>query len=66
MFQGVFFYDWGGAWNSGLPETSTFLSGWGPGVRVNTPLGPIRLDYGVAGGKAFAEGIMHFSIGQAF
>ena len=66
MFQGVFFYDWGDAWDSGAPDTADFISGWGPGVRINTPLGPIRLDYGVPGGKTFGEGIMHFSIGQAF
>ena len=66
MFQGVFFYDWGNAWDSGWPNTPQFISGWGPGVRINTPMGPIRLDYGVAGGKTFGEGIMHFSIGQAF
>jgi len=66
MFQGVFFYDWGNAWDTGGADFSQFISGWGPGIRINTPLGPIRLDYGVAGGKAFGEGIMHFSIGQAF
>lgn len=66
LFQGVFFYDWGNAWNQGAPVFGDFISGWGPGVRINTPLGPIRLDYGVAGGKSFGEGIMHFSIGQAF
>ncbi|MDD5382330.1 MAG: BamA/TamA family outer membrane protein [Candidatus Margulisbacteria bacterium] len=66
LFQGVFFYDWGNAWNEGAPVLPDFISGWGPGVRVNTPLGPIRLDYGVPGGKTFGEGIMHFSIGQAF
>jgi len=66
IFQGVFFYDWGNAWDIGTPDTAQFISGWGPGLRINTPLGPIRLDYGVAGGKAFGEGIMHFSIGQAF
>lgn len=66
VFQGVFFYDWGNAWNAGAPVPSDFLSGWGPGVRVNTPLGPIRLDWGVPKGKQFGEGIMHFSIGQAF
>ncbi len=66
MFQGVFFYDWGNAWSSGAPDPGTFISGWGPGVRINTPMGPIRLDYGVPGGKTFSEGIMHFSIGQAF
>ncbi|MDD4178520.1 MAG: BamA/TamA family outer membrane protein [Candidatus Margulisbacteria bacterium] len=64
--QGVFFYDWGNAWNTGGAEFSQFLTGWGPGVRITTPLGPIRLDWGVASGKQFGEGIMHFSIGQAF
>jgi len=66
MFQGVFFYDLGNAWYLGAPVPANFISGWGPGVRVNTPLGPIRLDWGVPTGKAFGEGIMHFSIGQAF
>jgi outer membrane protein insertion porin family len=66
MFQGVFFYDWGNAWTVGAPDPGQFLSGWGPGVRINTPMGPIRLDYGVPAGKSFSEGIMHFSIGQAF
>ncbi len=66
MFQGVFFYDWGNAWDLGAPDPAQFISGWGPGVRINTPLGPIRLDWGIPGGKAFGEGIMHFSIGQAF
>ena len=66
MFQGVFFYDWGNAADSGILKTEQYISGWGPGIRINTPLGPIRLDYGVAGGKAFGEGNMHFSIGQAF
>jgi outer membrane protein insertion porin family len=66
LFQGVFFYDWGDAWNAGPPDFADFITGWGPGIRVNTPLGPIRLDYGVPGDKSFGEGIMHFSIGQAF
>lgn len=66
LFQGVFFYDWGNAWHEGPPDFGDFISGWGPGIRINTPLGPIRLDYGVPGDKVFAEGIMHFSIGQAF
>ncbi len=66
MFQGVFFYDIGNAWYAGAPVPADFISGWGPGVRVTTPLGPIRLDWGVPTGKAFGQGIMHFSIGQAF
>jgi outer membrane protein insertion porin family len=66
IFQGVFFYDWGNAWNEGAPVFGDFIAGWGPGVRINTPLGPIRLDYGIATSKSISEGVMHFSIGQAF
>lgn len=66
IFQGVFFFDWGNAWDVGAPVPTDFMSGWGPGVRLNTPLGPIRLDYGVASARNFGEGILHFSIGQAF
>ncbi len=65
-FQGVFFYDWGNAWDSGTADFPSFIAGWGPGIRFNTPLGPIRLDYGVGAGRTFGEGILHFSIGQAF
>ncbi|NQU17169.1 MAG: BamA/TamA family outer membrane protein [Candidatus Saganbacteria bacterium] len=65
-FQGVFFFDWGNAWYSGFPDFSDFIAGWGPGVRVTTPLGPIRLDYGMGTSRSFGEGILHFSIGQAF
>lgn len=65
-FQGVVFFDWGDAWYSGEPNFTNFLTGWGPGLRLNTPLGPIRLDYGVGAGKNVGEGILHFSIGQAF
>jgi outer membrane protein insertion porin family len=66
LFQGVFFYDLGDAWDAGPPSPGNFISGWGPGVRVTTPLGPIRLDYGIPAGKSPGEGVMHFSIGQAF
>jgi outer membrane translocation and assembly module TamA len=66
MFQGVLFYDWGNAWNAEWPNTYDFISGKGFGVRLNTPMGPIRLDYGVAGNRSFSEGALHFSIGHAF
>ena len=42
------------------------MSGRGLGLRLNTPMGPIRLDYGIGDSRAFGEGIVHFSIGQAF
>lgn len=74
MFQGVIFYDYGNAWgevtnntaNGGGPDFSQFMSGRGLGLRLNTPMGPIRLDYGIGDSKSFGEGIIHFSIGQAF
>jgi len=65
-FQTVFFFDFGDAYNQGLIHPSNFMTGWGPGIRMNTPMGPIRLDYGVASGRTFGEGYLHFSIGQAF
>jgi outer membrane protein insertion porin family len=66
MFQGVLFYDYGNAWDVGFPNPADFISGSGFGVRLQTPMGPIRLDYGISAGKTFGEGITHFSIGQAF
>ncbi|HTY12672.1 MAG TPA: BamA/TamA family outer membrane protein [Candidatus Omnitrophota bacterium] len=66
IFQGVIFVDVGDSWSAGLPDSKDFLTGWGPGLRLNTPMGPIRLDYGIGAGKNYGEGILHFSIGQAF
>lgn len=61
--QGVVFADAGNAWgenkNMSLGDLKTSA---GIGIRFNTPIGPLRLDYGVGedGGRT------HFSIGQAF
>lgn len=81
MFQGVAFYDLGDSWFSqdeassqafnfedahGAPDISHFMSGRGLGLRLNTPMGPIRLDYGIGDSRTFGEGVVHFSIGQAF
>ncbi len=47
-------------------------SGYGVGIRVNTPLGPLRLDLGISQlrddqGNWFPKGVKpHFSIGQKF
>ncbi len=63
-FQAVVFADWGQAWN--YEESISFEDlkfGRGVGVRFDTPLGPIRLDYG------FGEdgtGQTYFSIGHTF
>jgi outer membrane protein insertion porin family len=69
--KGVLFTDVGNAW--GGPYRNVNISGFqqggfnlhvgvGLGIRVRTPLGPIRLDYGIGseGGRT------HFSIGNVF
>jgi len=63
--QGVFFYDIGYAWDKrdqkrfdlGLME-----SGYGLGLRINSPLGPIKLDWG----KGKQRSRFHFSFGGQF
>lgn len=68
---GVVFVDYGDAWDApqgyfigSLQQSSGFVGniGVGVGMRVATPIGHIRLDYGVGneGGRT------HFSMGQAF
>ena len=63
--QGVIFYDIGYAWDKrdqrnfdlGLME-----SGYGVGLRINSPLGPIKLDWG----KGKQRSRFHFSFGGQF
>jgi outer membrane protein insertion porin family len=65
--QGVFFVDGGNAWGGteNVPwykDNNQFHYSGGLGFRITTPIGPIRLDYGVGdnGGK------FHFSFGGKF
>jgi outer membrane protein insertion porin family len=68
-FTAVFFVDIGHAWG-GYPSVNDFIQrgsfrpevGYGLGIRVRTPLGPLRIDYGIGrdGGRT------HFSVGQVF
>lgn len=75
--SGVVFTDIGDFWpipesrldlNQGLP----FKYGVGFGIRLNTPMGPLRLDYGIRDfsnlnfDSLFDAGQLHFSIGQKF
>ncbi len=71
-FQGVLFTDVGDSWGSlytapGLSQHQNFSPSvdYGPGVRLNTPIGLVRLDYGIPlnGG---GSGRTQFSIGQSF
>jgi len=63
-FQAVLFTDWGQAWDY---EESINLAdlkfGKGIGIRFDTPIGPIRLDYGI---DEEGEGQTYFSVGHTF
>lgn len=58
---GSLFVDAGKAWSEDLPMED-FKVGWGFGIRFKTPIGLIRLNYGV--GKK--EGRFYFGMGEAF
>ena len=60
--QGVFFTDFGRAWDDEGYKLTDLKGSAGVGVRITTPLGPIRLDYarGSSGAKT------HFSFGGQF
>ena len=61
--QGAIFTDWGGAWfDDFLPQSGTIHGSVGVGLSLNTPLGPLRLDYG----RGSKGGRVHFSVGGSF
>ena len=63
-FQAVVFADWGQAWGIGESiDLADLKFGKGIGVRFDTPIGPIRLDYGI--GES-GDGKTYLSIGQTF
>ncbi len=59
--QGALFTDWGSAWDDGF-DPDEFHGSGGLGVSLNTPLGPLRLDYG----RGSQGGRLHFSVGGTF
>ena len=66
----VGFLDYGSAWggfgtvnNFTQSSSPAFKIGYGLGIRVRTPIGPIRLDYGINGEGGSRA---HFSIGTSF
>lgn len=60
--QGVLFVDWGNAYSGSL-NFAEFKIGKGVGVRIFTPLAPLRFD--LATGKT-GDVIIHFGLGQLF
>ena len=62
MFQLLFFADAGWASSLGSDITSGKV-GKGFGLRINSPLGPIRLDFGI---DELGDMRTHFNIGHVF
>jgi outer membrane protein insertion porin family len=60
--QGVVFGDLGNAWDGEGYKLDDLKGSVGVGVRVTTPIGPIRLDYG----RGSEGGRAHFSFGGQF
>jgi outer membrane protein insertion porin family len=63
--QGVIFYDIGYAWDKrdqSAFDLGLMESGYGIGLRINSPLGPIKLDWG----KGKQRSRFHFSFGGQF
>lgn len=65
----VMFLDWGNVWSRANDFSLNDLKySTGLGIRYNTPVGPVRIDYGLKLQKEEGEsrGALHFSIGHAF
>ncbi|MFH0731751.1 MAG: outer membrane protein assembly factor BamA [Candidatus Omnitrophota bacterium] len=70
-FKVATFYDVGNVWpESDDIGTGDFKSGVGVGIRVNTPIGPVKVDYGYPLNKAHPDdkktGRFHFSMTRGF
>ena len=68
QIKGAVFYDVGNVWSKIDDFGSSFKSAVGVGVRVNTPLGPVKVDYGYGLDYEPGEkkGRFHFSMSRGF
>lgn len=70
VIKGAVFFDIGNVWGkAGDLLSGGFKSGFGFGVRVKTPLGPVKLDYGIPLNKTGNEkkkGQFYFSMSHGF
>ena len=63
--KGAVFFDTGNVWSSTDEfDLADLYSGVGVGIRLTTPMGPLRLDYGY--GIDIGEGRIHFTIGWPY
>jgi outer membrane protein insertion porin family len=68
IVSGVLFGDTGMFWDNSVTDPNGHLllhSGYGLGLRVNTPIGLVRVDYGL-NRLDLGQGQFHFSVGQKF
>ena len=71
VIKGALFYDIGNVWAK-LRDYGTggLKSGAGVGLRVKTPIGPIKLDYGIPldkeNGQSNKSGKFYFSVSRGF
>ncbi len=67
-FGTVFFVDAGNVWADQSIVLTDLRASYGMGIRYNTPVGPLRLDYGQKIHRRPGEspGELHFSIGNMF
>lgn len=68
ILGGSFFIDAGNIWQEYDEIDASLRWGIGAGLRVKTPLGSVRLDYGIKIDRQPDEsfGAVHFAIGEAF
>ena len=65
-FTGVAFYDAGNVWETfGHFDPTDLENSVGAGLRYQTPIGPIRFDYGIRIPQV-DNGRFHISVGQTF
>ncbi len=68
--KGVAFFDYGNAWTSGGIKPPELLMSYGAGVRWASPMGPLRLEYGIPinprPGIDNKSGRFEFAIGSMF
>ena len=71
FIKGALFIDSGNVWSKASDiGKGGFKTGVGFGVRINTPIGPLKLDYGIPldlqPGKEKRQGRFHFSMSHGF